>query len=174
VFQYYTGFGIPKGVRVIKGGTQSLLMTYGRVNNLLDIPTMEDPAFYNKPGRVDVPKVYFTDRRIRWGNGIYDFDQSSTRRLDQEFGNLMFSIFPHLDGVVIPFRSPSSMHGPIHAELFLFPGRSHKLWRGQCSQCRAGACSNPAYSICDIPRGSNRKTRKSKKKSRKVKNKRKK
>ena len=177
VFQYYTGFGIPKIITVdASGSTHSTLMNYGRDNNLLDRrgPDMSDRAFYNRPTRRNVPNVYYTDRDLRWGNGVYDFDHSSTHVLDQEFGSLMHRLFPMLDGVTIRFSTPSSMHGPVHAELFLFPGVSRRLWRGQCSQCTAGACSNPTRSRCDIPVGSNRKTRKSKRKSRKAKNKKKK
>jgi hypothetical protein len=70
------------------------------------------------------------DRCLKWGPRPNEFDHSSTRTLDQEMSRFISRAFEHerIDGVMIPFLVPSTMHrkgaseiGDIHSEIFLFP-----------------------------------------------------
>jgi hypothetical protein len=103
-------------------------------NDLLDAndPTQAlDTPFWTRD-RPPIPDAWqFQHRRcIKWGPDADEFDHSSTRTLDQEMSRFISRVFlpQNLDGVMVPFEVPSSMHrkratdiGDIHSEIFLFP-----------------------------------------------------
>ncbi len=123
-FYLYTGRNIQK---------DRILLT-ALENGLLDEddPTQApDTEFWNRY-RPPIPDAWqFQHHRcIKWGADAGEFDHSSTRTLDQEMSRFISRVFMtrDLDGVMIPFEVPSTMHrkradriGDIHSEIFLFP-----------------------------------------------------
>jgi hypothetical protein len=123
-FYLYTGRTIEK---------PNILLT-ALENDLLDAndPTQAlDTPFWTRD-RPPIPDAWqFQHRRcIKWGPDADEFDHSSTRTLDQEMSRFISRVFlpQNLDGVMVPFEVPSSMHrkratdiGDIHSEIFLFP-----------------------------------------------------
>jgi hypothetical protein len=123
-YRAYTGIGVGKETQPTGDGrTENQIAYFLRDNGLFDADM--NPADYRyNPIASPEPRIQREENRcITWGPRPEDADHSSTRSMDQKFTKLLTRIFPNLvDGVIIPFSAPSTMHRQVHHEIFMFPG----------------------------------------------------
>ncbi len=189
VFAGYTGYGLKKDTVTPQpdrgeGAVYSELMSTMWNCGLLDDDYQNEENFYRT--RAPLQTQYDKPRRIVWGKAIHQFDHSSMRKMDQEFSTLLDKIFnkqrigefrKQFDGVIIPFSTPSTMHGAIHTEFFTFPCKAKKFVHLDCRQCsliqRPGepptkVCSDELTG-CAMQQGAKRRKTRGQKKNRSVK-----